>query len=151
MLPIGKIKDFGAAQEPEFQPYAAVFTDRDGTQEIIMVVREGRNTIYDDSHTLYNKRAVKRIANPGIARDILNRLHPPEDAAPILDEAFIRKDERERVVDIVRHMLNGARQSLNKTEDRRDHKKGEIESLQWVLTAIELNTDIDTLKGGDGK
>ena len=75
-----------AAQEPEFKPYAAVFTDTDGTQEIIKVVWEGEYGFGDDSHTLYNKNAVKRIANPSIALAILAGLHgnPALDAA--LDE-----------------------------------------------------------------
>ena len=166
-----------AVQEPEFEPYAAVFTDTDGTQEIIKVVSEGGYGLGDDSHTLYNKRAVKRIANPGIALKILIKLHGnpaldavldelkriinfsttvrgfndtwisksdiidqiaslrkgPADTVDILDEAFIRKQERENVIEKARKHVDLNPQLSLGTVYRDD--------LQRFL--------LDTLKGGE--
>jgi len=136
-----------AAQEP-FEPYAAVFTDTDGTQEIIMVEWDGEYGFGDDSHTLYDKHAVKRIANPGIALKILNRLHPPEHGADICEtctpaehaERYASAQVKRALNKLEKWLVEYSRISLGHMPDQDTlHSK-----------VVSLRKAADTLKGGDG-
>ena len=133
MLPIDKIKDFGAAQESKFEPYAALGKGSGMLHKIIGTI--GKDHLQTDSqiYRKVSKDCVIKLTYPEEARDTLNRLHPPENGVDIMDEAFIRKNEREKVIEKVRKHVDLNPQLFLGTVYRDD--------LQRFL--------LDTLKGGE--